>query len=471
MSSLRSVASNGARVAFVALVALCAAPQFALAQQSPASSSSDAPARSSLQSHSPTSTAPFAGERTQLIVVPAFATVELATCRIPGAAHNGDTVVTIAPEGGTAVTNDDASGCGTGSFAEWTAGPRESTVELRVRCYAGGDNCSGTLAWRIRWPVSAEPRAVDAQHPLSLAFSLEHGRALHVESASQRGSLEFMVINQEGQTIEQRSLDRAGHVDFSLPFEPRTDYTLAARCIDGACAATVRASIRANPRHEAIQWEVLVSARGAIGGAVGGPSALAVGGGSDAHVYARFAPIALRVESPTIGAAWSERGGVFFAGVRGLVGYSLTGLDIGAGAGAITLNRRIGGVIERVWPEALLWLRFGNAGASLDLVFGGTFGVRGVPWLSLAKGTLWARMGRTVDFGVLGEYSIHGALRVDGALRYWVRGRGVDPGAWAIFATLGFAEYFYQPQCPLGPCSDALAYRAATLGAGITWRP
>lgn len=467
MSALRS---------FVALAAaLCAlvTSRTTWAQWLPSSSRDEAPPPPAMLGPATTTiTLPFVGPASRLIVVPPFATIELATCRLPGASHNGDTVVTIAPEGPTVgATNDDATGCGTGSFAEWTAGARETEVELRVRCYSGGTNCSGTLAWRIRLPVSEEPHALDAAHPLSLSFFLEHARTLRVESAQQRGAVEFVVSNQEGQVLERRRLDSAGHIELSMPFEPRAEYTLAGRCADGHCAATVRASIRPNARHEATKWELFVSARAAIGGSLGGPAALAFGGAGDAHVYARFAPIALRVEAPTTGAVWSPNGGVFFSGVRGLVGYSLVGLDIGAGAGAITLNRRIGGIRERVWPEALLWLRFGNAAASLDLVFGGTFGVRAQPWLSLARAHLWARVGRTVDLGVLGEYSIHGALRVDGALRHWVRGRGVDPGAWAIFGTLGFGEFFYQPQCPLGPCSDALAYRAFTIGLGITWRP
>jgi hypothetical protein len=441
----------------------------AMAQWLP-SSSSDPPesASDARPAHAEsTDHARFVGTFSGHITVPPFSTLEVGTCRLPGATHTGDTVVTIAPERAFEITSDDAEGCGLGSFAEWTAGATAATVELRVRCYSGS-GCSGTLAWRISRPIGEHARTLDSAHPLSLLVTLAHGRTLRVESGAQRGAIEYMLVNQDGQVAERRTLARGGSVEFSTPFEARRQCSLVGRCVDGPCSASVRVAVRPEPRHDVVRWEISASARGAIGGSNG---STAFGGGGDGRVHGRFGPVALRVETPTIGAAWSPQGGVFAAGVRGLVGYATGGIEVGGGFGAITLNRRLGGVAERVGPEALAWVRLGNPGVSMDLVFGATRGAGGQPWVSVAQAALWGRVARSIDLGLQGAYSIHGELRADGALRYWVHGRGVEPGAWAIAATLGYAEYFYQPQCPLGACSDALSYRTATLGLGVTWRP
>lgn len=454
----RGASARRAALALCTALALCAAPAIASAQTR---------AEPELAA-SPVALAPFAGPQTHRVVVAPHATLEVGTCRLPGASHSGDTVVTLSPERSLPITSDDAAGCQLGSFAEWTAGEAATSVEIRVACFSGGGDCAGVLAWTVRPARAERVETFDDRRELSIAVALGHGRAVRVETLSQQGDVEYMLVNQAHATVDRRSSSGPGIVQFSTPFEERATYSLVGRCARGPCSARARIVLEPAPRHFTTRWEIAVGARAAVGGGAG---SAAVGGGVDAHVYGRAGHFALRVETPTIGAMWSPSGGVFVAGMRGLAAYATDGAAVGAGVGALTLNRRIGGIRERVWPEALAWLRLGNAAASLDLVFGATIGAQSQPWLSLAKAQLWARLAREVDLGVLGVYSIGGEVRFDAALRYWVRGRGVDAGSWGIAGSLGYTEFFYQPQCPLGPCSDTLSYSAATLGLALTWRP
>ncbi len=455
MSGGRSRARRAA-LALCAPLALCAATATAQTQAEPELAAA------------PVALAPFVGSQTHRVLVAPHATLEVGTCRLAGASHSGDTVVTLSPDRSLPITSDDAAGCSLGSFAEWTAGERATAVEIRVGCFSNGIDCSGVLAWSVRPARAERVETFDAQRELSIAVPLGHGRALRVETLSQQGDVEYMLVNQVGAAVDRRASSRPGVVQFSTPFEERATYRLVGRCARGPCSARARVVLELAPRHFTTSWELAVGARAAVGGGAG---SAAVGGGVDAHVYGRAGHFALRVETPTIGAMWSPSGGVFVAGVRGLAAYATDGAVVGAGVGALTLNRRIGGIRERVWPEALAWLRVGNAAASLDLVLGATIGAQSQPWLSLAKAQLWARVAREVDIGVLGVYSIGGEVRFDAALRYWVRGRGVDAGSWGIGGSLGYTELFYQPQCPLGPCSDTLSYSSATLGVALTWRP
>jgi hypothetical protein len=452
-------------------IALCVwlvAPGTAFAQWLP-SPASDAPAPvlepPSLVERA--ERAAFVGHSSHSIVVPPFATVELGTCDLPGASHLGDTVVAIIPDGQPFVRNDDAPGCGSGSFVRWINGATPVQTELSVRCHSGPDDCSGVLAWRVRHPLDERRRPLDPAHPIHVSAMLSHGQTLRVDHQSHQGVVEYILQNQHFIVLARRRLTHDGAIELSTSFEPRAEHSLVGRCVEGPCAALVRVTTIVNERHFTPPWEVGFNLRGAIGSDRG----LAWGGGGDLRVFAQRGPLALRVETPTIGAAVSSRGGVYAAGARAVIGYAFKGGVVGPGIGVLTLNRRLGGLADRLWPEALAWLRLGNTLFSMDFVLGATLGARAIPALSVAQGTFWAHVSASTEVGLHGAYSIHGEHRVDGAVRVWVAGRGVEPGSWGLSGSLGYAEFFYQAQCPLAPCEEALALRTAALGVGLTWRP
>ncbi|MFY1825113.1 trypsin-like peptidase domain-containing protein [Myxococcus fulvus] len=71
----------------------------------------------------------------------------VATCGMPGASYNGDTILRLF-SGATPLTwNDDACN-GRGSSTTYTATSTRS-VQVRVGCY-GNDSCSGNVSWRIQ---------------------------------------------------------------------------------------------------------------------------------------------------------------------------------------------------------------------------------------------------------------------------------------------------------------------------------
>jgi hypothetical protein len=409
---------------------------------------------------------PFDGPASIRVRLQPHETIEAGTCRVPGASHIGDTVVSLTPDGVPAVTSDDEPGCNLGSYVRWQAGPEPNDVQLNVRCFGTISGCSGTLAWRVRArPVIAPVREGALQR---VPLTLVHGLSQRVVSSEQRGVLELTLLDENGRTLSRHTRTRAGAVEFSEPFGDSVDRTLLVRCVGAGCAASLRVESFPDRGQDEVRWEAITRARLVLGSGSRGPT---LGASGDLSLLGRVGPLAVRFETPSISAVMTDQGGILTGGVRGLVGLAHRSLEFSLGGGVITLNHRLGGVRDTVVPEGVALLRVGGTAFWTELAVGMILGPRATPTVSLARMHLWGRVGRTLDVGATGIFSLHGEIRVEASARVWLRGYGVAPGSIGISGSFGAGAHSYQPLCPLGPCSEILLSVGAVAGIGLTWRP
>jgi hypothetical protein len=409
---------------------------------------------------------PFDGPRSIRVRLQPHETIEAGTCRLPGAFHSGDTVVSLAPDDAPGVTSDDEAGCDLGSYVRWQAGSEPTAVQLSVRCFGIHSGCSGTLAWRVRGRPVVSP--VREGVPLRVPITLVHGMSQRVVSRDQRGILELTLLDESGRELSRRTTRHAGAVEFSEPFADTMDPTLLVRCVGAGCAASLRIESFPDRSHDEVRWEASTRARLVLGSASRG---IAFGASGDLSLLGRVGPLAVRFETPSISAVMTDQGGILTGGVRGLVGLTHRSLELSLGGGMITLNHRLGGVRDAVVPEGVALLRVGGTAFWTELAVGMILGARATPTVSLARLHLWGRVARTLDFGTTGIFSQHGEIRVEASARVWLRGYGVAPGSVGLSGSFGAGAHAYQPLCPLGPCSEILLSVGAVAGVGLTWRP